>query len=201
MHSPNCYRASGTLDGENSPPNEPTLRLSFSDPTLTELKSLTHRRPHSNPAGIHVCAERVDEEIRAILKEKPSLRFLTIIGYSLGGLIGRYMVGSLHVKDFYGAPRPLSFLSAHPSVFRQHILVPLFCDDRWPVLSAGPPLAGLAPINFITLACPHLVRLYPHAPFTSKQPVLTRSQYHYHRHRHHHHHTEALAIVFLSRLC
>lgn len=47
--------------------------------------------------GERVCAE-IEEELKSIEKNGGRITKLSIIGYSLGGLVSRYAVGLLHAK-------------------------------------------------------------------------------------------------------
>lgn len=47
--------------------------------------------------GERVCAE-IEEEMRAIEEKGGKITKLSIVGYSLGGLVSRYAVGLLHAK-------------------------------------------------------------------------------------------------------
>lgn len=47
--------------------------------------------------GERVCAE-IEEEIKLIREKGGKIQKLSIIGYSLGGLVSRYAVGLLHAK-------------------------------------------------------------------------------------------------------
>ena len=47
--------------------------------------------------GERVCAE-IEEQLKAIEEEGGKITKLSIIGYSLGGLVSRYAVGLLHAK-------------------------------------------------------------------------------------------------------
>ena len=47
--------------------------------------------------GERVCAE-IEEELRAIEADGGKITKLSIIGYSLGGLVSRYLVGLLYAK-------------------------------------------------------------------------------------------------------
>ena len=58
--------------------------------------------------GIDVIAERIAEELRATVKAHPSLTSISLVGYSMGGLIARYLAGSLFVE------KPCAFLGLKP---------------------------------------------------------------------------------------
>jgi pimeloyl-ACP methyl ester carboxylesterase len=61
--------------------------------------------------GIDVCGDRLAEEIKQVVRERPSLRSISIVGHSLGGLIARYALGTLYCEEtgtMYGL-RPRHF--------------------------------------------------------------------------------------------
>ena len=55
------------------------------------------------PTGIHVCGRRVVEEIEALVGRCPSLRYLSLLGFSLGGLVAHFVAGELLRRNFLGA--------------------------------------------------------------------------------------------------
>ncbi|OWZ65360.1 hypothetical protein AYX15_03083 [Cryptococcus neoformans] len=68
--------------------------------------------------GIDVCAHRVAEElgyeIERLQDEGKDVVGFSVMGYSLGGLIGRYLIGLLHAQQpsFFARHRPVSFSTA-----------------------------------------------------------------------------------------
>ena len=60
--------------------------------------------------GIDVCAQRVLMEVKKQLDAHPALEHLSLVGFSMGGLICRYMAGILYAREFYGL-KPLNFLT------------------------------------------------------------------------------------------
>ncbi|QDZ24487.1 alpha/beta-hydrolase [Chloropicon primus] len=61
--------------------------------------------------GIDTCGGRLAEEIKDIVREQPSLKTLSVVGHSLGGLISRYALGVLYCQEtgtMYGL-RPRHF--------------------------------------------------------------------------------------------
>ncbi|PWN48741.1 DUF676-domain-containing protein [Violaceomyces palustris] len=112
-----------------APPESPATVNVHSDPGLSEhdtiprlvvLNSNANRDDHTYD-GIDWCGERIVKEIyqevARIEKEEGSLvsRF-SIIGYSLGGLIARYVIGLLYSQGFFstdssGTSTPSSFPS------------------------------------------------------------------------------------------
>ncbi|KAL8826204.1 MAG: hypothetical protein Q9170_007494 [Blastenia crenularia] len=63
--------------------------------------------------GIETGGERVTQEIEALLQELEqdgaSITKLSIVGYSLGGLIARYAIGLLHSKGWFEKIQPVNF--------------------------------------------------------------------------------------------
>jgi len=76
--------------------------------------------------GVDVCALRVLEELKGTaLASQGSLRFLSLFGYSFGGLVARYLAGALLQTNFLGLT-PLNLVtSATP-----HLGVTLLSDPR-----------------------------------------------------------------------
>ena len=60
--------------------------------------------------GIEVCARRVLNELRGVVTAHPSLRYISLIGYSMGGTIARYLAGALHLESFLGLV-PINYVS------------------------------------------------------------------------------------------
>lgn len=90
------------------------------------------------------------------------MKHVSLIGYSLGGLIGRYLAGLLETKDFYGAAQHRRGAARSAPAARYGATAgPIHSFISLPALS---PTAGLIPVNFITLACPHLVRRFTSCP-------------------------------------
>ncbi|KAI1362655.1 putative serine esterase-domain-containing protein [Xylaria arbuscula] len=58
--------------------------------------------------GERVCAE-IEEEIESIRKRGGNIRKLSIVGYSLGGLVARYAIGLLSAKGVLDHVEPVNF--------------------------------------------------------------------------------------------
>lgn len=113
-----------------------------------------------------VCAERVLREIKAEIKrlhEEPTkeelgpgkkrceVKRFSIIGYSLGGLISRYVVGLMWQRGmFVGSPAPSPSSSATPV----GALSPSSSSSG--IASSQSLNVKLEPVNFYTFATPHL---------------------------------------------
>lgn len=69
-------------------------------------------------------------QVISVIKRHPNLEKISFIGHSLGGLIARYAIAKLYTQD--------STID--------------HCSER----ISSERIAGLIPINFITVATPHL---------------------------------------------
>lgn len=52
---------------------------------------------------------QIDEKIRTIEESGRKVTRFSITGYSLGGLVARYLVGILHHRGFFSAIAPVNF--------------------------------------------------------------------------------------------
>lgn len=64
-----------------------------------------------------------------MIKRKPRMRKISFVAHSVGGLVARYAIGRLYRPSSKGNPEDLSTKAT---------------------------IAGLEPVNFITVATPHL---------------------------------------------
>lgn len=105
-------------------------------------------------AGIDGAGKRLADEVKQIVKSTESLKRISFLAHSLGGLIARYAVGVLYTSSIDQADcRPDSTLNA----------------------SDNGMIAGLEAFNFITLATPHLgVRGNKQLPFLLGVPILEK---------------------------
>ncbi|XP_057473963.1 lipid droplet phospholipase 1-like isoform X3 [Actinidia eriantha] len=86
--------------------------------------------------GIDVMGDRLAGEVLHVIKQNPRLCKISFVAHSLGGLVARYAIGRL-----FRPPR------------REN------AEDVLPksrVLQSKGTIAGLEPMNFITVATPHL---------------------------------------------
>ncbi|GJR53502.1 alpha/beta hydrolases superfamily protein [Tanacetum coccineum] len=80
--------------------------------------------------GVDVMGCRLANEVISVIKRYPNLQKISFIGHSLGGLIARYAIAKLYTND------PINNHGSE-SISSERV-------------------AGLVPINFITVATPHL---------------------------------------------
>ncbi|XP_071693126.1 uncharacterized protein [Rutidosis leptorrhynchoides] len=105
-------------------------------------------------AGIDGAGKRLADEVKQIVKSRDSLKRISFLAHSLGGLIARYAVGVLYTR------------TAHSNIDK---------EDSKSNLSDNGTIAGLEAINFITLATPHLgVRGNKQLPFLLGVPILEK---------------------------
>lgn len=60
--------------------------------------------------GERVCQE-IEQEIEKLAKEGQEIKRISLVGYSLGGLISRYAIGLLDSKGFFDKIKPVVSLS------------------------------------------------------------------------------------------
>ncbi|XP_076905521.1 lipid droplet phospholipase 1-like isoform X1 [Bidens hawaiensis] len=84
--------------------------------------------------GVDVMGERLSEEVLEVIKQKPNLRKISFVAHSVGGLVARYAIGRLY--------RPPKENTDDLSVENGE--------------ESKPTIGGLIPVNFITVATPHL---------------------------------------------
>ncbi|KAJ0233700.1 Hydrolase-like protein family [Hirschfeldia incana] len=108
--------------------------------------------------GVDGAGKRLAEEVRQVVQKSKSLKKISFLAHSLGGLFARHAVAVLYSA---AAVSQASDGAALSNSGNSH-------------LTRG-SLAGLEPINFITLATPHLgVRGRKQLPFLLGVPILER---------------------------
>lgn len=80
-----------------------------------------------------------------MIKRHPSVKKISFIGHSLGGLIARYAIAKLYVRDL------TKELPQGNGDCRTDVNVDTGMEEQ-----IKSKIAGLEPVNFITLATPHL---------------------------------------------
>ncbi|KAA8539762.1 hypothetical protein F0562_026454 [Nyssa sinensis] len=86
--------------------------------------------------GVDVTGERLAEEVLEVIKQKPSLRKISFVAHSVGGLVARYAIGRL-----YRPPKSENDEDSLVSVSEEE--------------TKG-TIGGLEAMNFVTVATPHL---------------------------------------------
>nr|XP_043614696.1 putative lipase C4A8.10 [Erigeron canadensis]XP_043614697.1 putative lipase C4A8.10 [Erigeron canadensis] len=95
--------------------------------------------------GIDVMGSRLADEVRSVIERHPNLQKISFIGHSLGGLIARYAIAKLYTDDYTNQVCQLNGdckSVASDDLSSEHV--------------SNGKIAGLEPINFITVATPHL---------------------------------------------
>ncbi|XP_009759548.1 uncharacterized protein LOC107779233 isoform X2 [Nicotiana tabacum] len=111
--------------------------------------------------GIDGAGERLADEVRLVVNKRESLKKISFLAHSLGGLIARYAVAALYSSN--GSEQTDDTVTSTNANLK-------------PVGSLNEGLiAGLEPVNFITLATPHLgVRGKNQLPFLFGLPILEK---------------------------
>ncbi|KAG7030857.1 ROG1 [Cucurbita argyrosperma subsp. argyrosperma] len=86
--------------------------------------------------GVDVMGDRLAEEVLQVIQRKPNLQKISFVAHSVGGLVARYAIGKL-----YRPPETEKLEDASP--------------NGQPQEPSG-AIGGLEPVNFVTVATPHL---------------------------------------------
>ncbi|KAL0577306.1 hypothetical protein V5O48_004699 [Marasmius crinis-equi] len=140
-------------------------------------------------------AQEIMDEIESLAKEGKKVTKFSITGYSLGGLVSRYVVGILFQKGFFKEVTPVNFntiatphlgLPRYPSFFSMlsNALGPrllsrtgeqFYCVDKWS--STGKPLLEIMAdperIFYQALASFQQIRIYANAVYDTTVPFVT----------------------------
>lgn len=127
------------------------LKLQHGDAAVVLLP--TSYRRLASLGGVDGCAHLVLPELRAAVEKHPSLRSLSLLGYSLGGLVRPDAPPSSHDAHL---PQVARFLAGL-----------LYAEAR--------PFLGLEALNLVTFACPHLGALDPRPGALSARRGLLRA--------------------------
>ncbi|PNY14173.1 hypothetical protein L195_g010847 [Trifolium pratense] len=106
--------------------------------------------------GIDEAGKRLADEVMQVVKKTKSLKRISFLAHSLGGLFARYAIALLYSPDTYNSGQPSD---------------PANCvmeNSQRTDFSKG-MIAGLEPMSFITLATPHLG-----LPFLFGVPILEK---------------------------
>ncbi|KAF3625370.1 putative galactose oxidase-like [Capsicum annuum] len=97
--------------------------------------------------GVDRMGERLAKEVEDVIRRWPGVRKISFVSHSLGGLVARYAVGRL-----YEPPKITEVLDLNGSDLVREENVSDQCHKQ----SSEETVAGLEPLNFITVATPHL---------------------------------------------
>lgn len=114
-------------------------------------------------AGIDGAGKRLADEVMQVIKRTNSLKRISFLAHSLGGLFARYAISVLY------SPAALSTDECNE--------VPASTNSKSKTASSSRRglIAGLEPVNYITLATPHLgVRGKKQLPFLFGLPILEK---------------------------
>ncbi|XP_044461094.1 uncharacterized protein LOC123192569 isoform X2 [Mangifera indica] len=113
--------------------------------------------------GVDGAGKRLADEVMQVVKKTDSLKKISFLAHSLGGLFARYAVAVLYSPTPSGSGEPVDLADSKMANSQT-----LFFPRRGTI-------AGLEPVNFITLATPHLgVRGRKQLPFLFGVPILEK---------------------------
>ncbi|XP_010915522.1 uncharacterized protein [Elaeis guineensis] len=114
--------------------------------------------------GVDGAGRRLADEVLNVVQKTESLKKISFLAHSLGGLFTRYAITILYNQDILNRSR-------HENVISSSIIT----SEKSACFSNLGKIAGLEPINFITLATPHLgVRGKKQLPFLLGVPILEK---------------------------
>ncbi|KAI9085495.1 hypothetical protein K1719_032562 [Acacia pycnantha] len=113
--------------------------------------------------GIDRAGKRLADEVMQVVEKTKSLKRISFLAHSLGGLFARYAISVLYSPDANNCDQPDDLENCKMG------------SSERKSFSRGGLTAGLEPINFITLATPHLgVRGKKQLPFLLGVPILEK---------------------------
>ncbi|XP_020236463.1 uncharacterized protein LOC109816022 [Cajanus cajan] len=113
--------------------------------------------------GIDGAGKRLADEVLQVVKKTRSLKKISFLSHSLGGLFARYAIAVLYSPDAYSRDQT------------SDLAISMTENSLGTSFSRGGMIAGLEPINFITLATPHLgVRGKNQLPFLLGVSILEK---------------------------
>uniref|UniRef100_A0A0E0DX46 DUF676 domain-containing protein n=1 Tax=Oryza meridionalis TaxID=40149 RepID=A0A0E0DX46_9ORYZ len=114
--------------------------------------------------GIDVAGRRLANEVLDVIQKMAGLRKISFLAHSLGGLFARYAISILHSTAMKDASQSAACIAPATEG-----------SEKLECTSGLGAIAGLEPINFITLATPHLgVRGKNQLPFLQGLSILEK---------------------------
>lgn len=115
-------------------------------------------------SGIDGAGKRLADEVMQVVQKRESLKRISFLAHSLGGLFARYAISVLYSENAVNTGQSID-VAGDTSLPNSNTA----CSSRRGMI------AGLEPINFITLATPHLgVRGRKQLPFLLGIPILEK---------------------------
>ncbi|KAK3131645.1 hypothetical protein QOZ80_6AG0509330 [Eleusine coracana subsp. coracana] len=114
--------------------------------------------------GIDIAGRRLADEVLDVVRKMASLRKISFLAHSLGGLFARYAISMLYSPEMKSTGQSGA-----------HVVLSTRESEKSQCTSGLGAIAGLEPINFITLATPHLgVRGRNQLPFLQGLSILEK---------------------------
>lgn len=117
--------------------------------------------------GVDQMGNRLAEEVKKVIENKPGVKRISFVSHSLGGLVARYAIGVLYEPPSGSSTEAQNNCDRIDGNFNQN------AEE-----SKG-KIAGLEPVSFITFATPHLgSRGNKQLPFVCGLPLLEKAASH-----------------------
>ncbi|XP_065880145.1 putative lipase C4A8.10 isoform X2 [Euphorbia lathyris] len=114
-------------------------------------------------SGIDGAGKRLAEEVMQVVKKTKGLKKISFLAHSLGGLFARYAIAVLYSENASSTSQSNDLADSSIS------------SSEGPCSIRKGTIAGLDPVNFVTLATPHLgVRGRKQLPFLLGIPILEK---------------------------
>ncbi|KAF5183602.1 Hydrolase-like protein family [Thalictrum thalictroides] len=115
-------------------------------------------------SGVDGAGRRLADEVKQVVQKTESLKRISFLAHSLGGLFARYAIAVLYSSNASSNGQP----AENPGSRDKSV-------ERSTFSSIQGTIAGLDPVNFITLATPHLgVRGKKQLPLLLGVPILEK---------------------------
>ncbi|XP_057832484.1 uncharacterized protein LOC131043309 isoform X3 [Cryptomeria japonica] len=121
--------------------------------------------------GIDIAGRRLAGEVQQLIQKTPSLRRISFLAHSLGGLFARYAIAVLYRENSEANGSSIKQVFAEKMSENKSTEV----GGQYMGVSKGSSIGGLEAMNFITLATPHLgVRGKKQLPLLFGVPLLEK---------------------------
>ncbi|XP_011045931.1 PREDICTED: uncharacterized protein LOC105140696 isoform X2 [Populus euphratica] len=123
-------------------------------------------------SGIDGAGKRLADEVMRVVQKRESLKRISFLAHSLGGLFARYAISVLYSEIAVNTGQSIDVAADTSLPNSKTASLP---NSNTACSSRRGMIAGLEPINFITLATPHLgVRGRKQLPFLLGIPILEK---------------------------
>ncbi|KAI3972584.1 hypothetical protein MKX01_019242 [Papaver californicum] len=136
-----CLRSQTTSSDRSSSDEKPYMEME----SVISEDSSNCNTASTTLDGVDIMGERLADEVLSVVKRRPEHQKISFVAHSLGGLVARYAIGRLYFSNPEQKPSEgngdCSGDGSGSACLEKKLIV---------------KIAGLEPLNFITVATPHL---------------------------------------------